>query len=412
VTTPPTPPLPPAPPPATPGIIYSLPKQFVLVKFLRERIDQQKLLDELSKNQATLTAAKAAQAEKKKAIDALTAQIANTPDAGAKAELQKQLLLAEAEKKVADLVATNALAGVEEKLAQLRDFKPGDLRDTFTLEPQSAVPDLKKSYVAKLNHSRSRSDVVTLKTSAAGLLEGYVGTADDKTSQIVEASISAFKFATALSGGPKTVWKTYTPETVETPPAPFKYERTVDPLDLTALKTVSNDLRKKRAYYEVTLEGDTTHYSSGHATADGLYYRRPVYRTIAIYTATPTGSPIDYVQSLSLLLPNEGPIGRVDLPAARMVTTGYDFAFKEGMLISFNSTRPSEGLAAAMLIPNALKAIVAIPAEIIQLKVDYSSKEKALIDAKKANLDSELALLNSTNALNTANAAAESPPAP
>jgi len=82
-----------------------------------------------------------------------------------------------------------------------------------------------------------------------------------------------------------------------------------------------------------------------------------------------------------IYIPNNGPIGRVNLTAGPFVKTEHNVKFKDGMLTSVDATRPSEMLGAVKTLPDSLKAIAAVPAEMLQLKIDYSSKEAEL--AKK-----------------------------
>ena len=62
------------------------------------------------------------------------------------------------------------------------------------------------------------------------------------------------------------------------------------------------------------------------------------------------------------------------------------------MLIKSKIVQPSELLAGVMIVPNALREIFAIPTELIQLKIDTTSKSSELINAEAALLAAQAEL--------------------
>src|SRR3546814_1557053 len=72
-------------------------------------------------------------------------------------------------------------------------------------------------------------------------------------------------------------------------------------------------------------------------------------------------------------------------------TTTIDF--EEGTLKQVDISKTSEVLEIVSLPVEILKAIVAIPAELIQLKIDTTNQEKNLIDAQKAHIETQLKLI-------------------
>ena len=82
--------------------------------------------------------------------------------------------------------------------------------------------------------------------------------------------------------------------------------------------------------------------------------------------------------------------GYIAMPKGNLAKNEYDVSFTNGMLEKSKISQPSEILAAAMILPNALKQIFAIPTELIQFKVDYSSSEKELLELKKAMLEAQI----------------------
>lgn len=75
------------------------------------------------------------------------------------------------------------------------------------------------------------------------------------------------------------------------------------------------------------------------------------------------------------------------LPTGIFSKSESDISFSNGSLSKVKIIQPSELLGAVRLIPTALKAMLAAPAELLQLKIDYSSREKELLELKKTILE-------------------------
>lgn len=67
--------------------------------------------------------------------------------------------------------------------------------------------------------------------------------------------------------------------------------------------------------------------------------------------------------------------------------------FKEGMPVDYAIDRPSELNAVVGLPLDVAKALISVPAEMIQLKVNYSSKDTAFVAAQQNALDAKTALI-------------------
>lgn len=375
--------------------------------------------------QIALTEARTALRASIKKVADLETEVKRATEPAAKEEAEKALAQAKEDEKKATRAVYFAVEALDKATGAVQLVADRHFRDTVSVVIQAAVPDT-TVFVASPQHSKWRTDTFNLKTTEAGLLEGYVGTAADKTGEVVIKTIEAIRNVIALAGG-GAGFKASQLHPQQGTMTPFKYERLVDPANPDDMKKVNQDLKARGAgcHLVVTPSGSSRDGCAAPTLTGihpGLLYRRPVQRMLVAYDVSKVEAPEitddvaesqgKYMQSVSLLLPNGGPVAVLDLKASRMVTTEFDFAFKDGMLISFKSVRPSEALAWASLIPQALSAIIAIPTELIQLKVDYSTKDKALTDAKKASLDSELELLKAQQAIEAARLQAASGSAP
>jgi len=103
----------------------------------------------------------------------------------------------------------------------------------------------------------------------------------------------------------------------------------------------------------------------------------------------PTGQ---YRETLHIDAINPNIIGNLPLRRGVFATNDYEFEFSNGLLTRYKSVRPNELVAALSAVPAVAKALVSIPAEIISLKVDYSSQEKAYYEAQQAVLKARLQL--------------------
>lgn len=135
----------------------------------------------------------------------------------------------------------------------------------------------------------------------------------------------------------------------------------------------------------------------------GICYRTllPHRMSIYVWSGNALVKPIQHY----ILLPNDSPTFFIELKRAALVKNTYDIKFENGMLVSTKATKPSEVLAAVSLPVDIVKAIASIPAEIVQLKINYSSNEKALAEAQQAKFESLQAVNNALLEMYKANAA-------
>ncbi len=67
--------------------------------------------------------------------------------------------------------------------------------------------------------------------------------------------------------------------------------------------------------------------------------------------------------------------------------------FDDGMIKQFDIKHPSGALAVAQLPIDVLNALIAIPAELVQLRIDTSGRNKKLYDAQKAEIEAQRQLI-------------------
>jgi len=104
------------------------------------------------------------------------------------------------------------------------------------------------------------------------------------------------------------------------------------------------------------------------------------------------------LRSMTFDLPNSSPTELLKVTSGAFSTTEHVTEFQDGVLVAHKEERPSELLSVAKIPYDVAKALIKIPAEILSLKVDYSSKEAALIDAQTAILAAKKALKEAEDA--------------
>lgn len=139
---------------------------------------------------------------------------------------------------------------------------------------------------------------------------------------------------------------------------------------------------------------------------DGLVYRRPLAyiadvrqfdiedrrvdpKSVSRITPEARGH---LLKSTRLFLPNEGPTAVLPFDAGACVSNKYGVKFTDGMPVKREETRPSEVFECLEVPLEIVQQIVSLPTELIQLKVDHTTKATELLEAEKKLLDAQQAL--------------------
>lgn len=411
------------------GVVYYLPKKLLKFEIVRAlaptKQDQSKATAALNEAKEAQKTAKDARDEAERLVKATTA---GTP---ARAEAEKSLALKTAALKLADDSVQEAKDALLEVIAKnaAADGGTPQLTDSITITVLPSVADTTHRYSASPHHLITRSDKLELRTTAAGLLTSATGKSEDKLGDILIAisqSISSVQARTAND------WK-ISHNTESSPPAktvdcgnglsraansaptPFKMELAFDPTEgatkwgsipgirgFNPWTYLESALCAKGADYKFVwnavgadLTGAGTPAQDANLKAwPGILYRRALPYQLAIFSASGDGASKAYVPLRIALveLPNGSPPELLDYKAGGFTTTDLVAEFQDGMLVSHSITRPSEALAVVKIPYEIAKALISIPAEIFKLRVDYSTQEAALIDAKAKVIKSKVAL--------------------
>jgi hypothetical protein len=160
----------------------------------------------------------------------------------------------------------------------------------------------------------------------------------------------------------------------------------VDPFDVDDMEILNNALKQAACIQLSAKRDEAVNSLSSQQVFNGLVYRQP---GVVDFTVSKSSGG-EVLQRIPLTLAQGGHIGVVSMPKGRFSKNEYDIAFSNGALTKSRIIQPSEAMGVAMIIPNAIKGVFALPTELIKLKVDYSTNEKSLAEIKKAMIDAQV----------------------
>lgn len=442
------------------GITYFLPRQLAQVTVTRVKqaeVRVPKQMADALKAQAeaqdavdaTTAALVEAQARVNAAEDAIVSAASASPDGMAilNARLQKQQ--AELASAKADLAkaqdnfvsATNAIKALDLSAGAA---PPGPIKQDYiatveiTLLPPSADPA--HGFRLNPNHSWLRDDSHHLAISSAGLLTTSNIVAVDRTGDVIVALAQAAGAVSGLAGGPAAA---IGPGPTGPPPAPDVCLHVPDKVSLIvdfASATEVNEGANKRLHcMGVRFENVPSPAPPVRAVAqstaafDGIAYRTPVEQWVRVQvcakdmvkdcnpedtSAVDTPDPVWRTsQVIALRLPQAGPISYLSQKAGFFTRTSYDAVFQDGMLTSYDDSRPSEVLQVAGLPIRVIDSLFDGVSHVISLRTGIAKAQTgltqeqtnqlsaqydlltarikgnaAISDAQKANLESQVAL--------------------
>jgi hypothetical protein len=144
---------------------------------------------------------------------------------------------------------------------------------------------------------------------------------------------------------------------------------------------------------------------------DGVFYRTPTSAiiSIAVDKNVALQSPcsmkaLPSALSVVAVVPDSTTIYRLSSTASAFVTTTESFAFSDGMPTAYSNQRASELLAFVKIPLDVAKAIMTIPTQLIQARVNYDTQSTAGINAQVDSLKAQLSALQARRALEAAKA--------
>ena len=237
-------------------------------------------------------------------------------------------------------------------------------------------PDPSARYVARLNLSTTANDTLKVETNPLGLLTSANGTSEDSTAEIVAAAtegVGKILRGERLRGERATA-------------GPVKGTFLIDPFEHNS--ALPFDVRA------AFLDPETKrHHTSGGAA------RRPpcpASASFCVPVLTPVVLTIDVNQqqfNISTVVPDPYRIIGVDVHRHACVQTDNQLTFNNGVMTSYNITKPSEVVGCLSIPLDIIGAIVAAPVNALTGRKKRLDAEKDLLKSQKDLLDAQAALL-------------------
>jgi len=248
-------------------------------------------------------------------------------------------------------------------------------------------------------HSVFRDDAQELTISPAGLLTNTNIQSTDRTGDIL-IEMAAFSAAQAVGGGGRSSAGDTKPSGEPCKdPTPSQLEAVLDLNNPEHLSELNLQLSCMGAKIERldAFNGTGPAAVQSRKPIEGIVYRTPIDILFMIKKCTVKDCPSDTdffpAETFAVSLPQAGPISILTQNAGFMTDTSYENKFKDGILISYNSSRPSEALALASTPIRIINSAADAAAKVLQVRIGKSNAE---IELAKSQLD----LLNAQYALN------------
>lgn len=258
-------------------------------------------------------------------------------------------------------------------------------------------PDPNYSYFLEYNPSAGAHDNVTVTLTNTALLQKVSATSKDEVGAILVKVAETVGVAAKL-----VVAAPFTPTVVPVPKIEQLFDVTVNPTDYHEFIELKENLRKDPYGIEVSIKPLTDAiqgFQNGEPPINGFPRRECInslrgvcYRPVRPYVLTLRDIETNgkkFLQNVNIYIPNGAPITSFDISRAAFVEKKTELTFENGILTTIQVNKPSEILGAVSVPFDILKAIVAIPAELLTIKVKRAAGEQALLSNQKAILELE-----------------------
>jgi hypothetical protein len=276
-------------------------------------------------------------------------------------------------------------------------------RNTLSFSASTMVSDPRLPLCLDYLNAPTADDKLVIDRTADGLLKKIFANAEDKSLEIATAVIDVFRLG-AVAGGARSA----TTQTDGTNFFAAKFE--MDPFDVPEAAAINESL--KDMGYCVYVDGYT--FDPKHLTPEGycrnpraaivagaprapvididavmsesrrgvLYRPNMPQRVVVMRNLDPPKARWRLQQTLAIEMPNAAPIFSIGVDRSFFTTRSTTLTFDSGVLKDVQLTKGSE-LNSAVEVPlRVAQAIVSIPTQIVQVRINRTNNEEALIAAQ------------------------------
>lgn len=250
----------------------------------------------------------------------------------------------------------------------------------------SYVPDENELQSLKYHESASSDDKIIIHITKEGLLRSIESDTEDqsgkiliKLAEIAKEAVKASAAPRGIAGAPTVVYD-----------VDF-YPADIQQVNENLAKITQGQLQIQLRPSSVATKASTI---SSENISEGVCFR--ALRSYELISFKRDQGSNDYVvtEQRTIFLPDGSPRLCTPITRAAFVKKVTKLTFDNGVLTDVELNKPSQTLAFIDIPLAVVKAILALPTELIQLKIDYSNKDKALLDAQKGELEARQALLD------------------
>lgn len=398
------------------GLTYFLPRQLVRMSFVTSDKELDQIIGALATARGALGDAKEALADSDDRLALVTAQRDALPDdAPERAKMTIDVAKAAGAAVLAKAAVAEAKAEVDAQaalaIAAARDAKPLHVTG-LKLELLAPSADPRQRYILDAKHNPMRDDTHHFAISTDGLLSSTNIVAVDRTADILVELAGSIAAMGGAPGG-LVARDQKEPEKDTGCPADLVQGALVfDPMEATDVDLARQML--KCVGYTLTVRGMENGVgdplASGQLQPAALFYRTAAPVTIDISEIDKVGKKLAVPrESLSLKLPQAGPISYLPMTAGAFVRTTSDIQFSNGMIVDWKSERPSEVLEGVRTPFRIVERLIGATAQLASLKVDLSSKDAALAQGQRTALSAGASLEAARRCVALAQAEAKDP---
>jgi len=375
------------------GVIYAIPHQLIEFSIKRTKVTEKKLEDAHDKAEKNVKAIKG-EIDKlnKQTIPDLKNKLDSAQSSAAKAKLSLELEIAQLDLLILKRKYKDAAEKLSTAKRNLDNFEGEHFKDVFKIRALPPVPHPSLRFAAEVNRGALSSETIEIKTTPEGLLTGGSGKSEGKADEIFVALVKA---VSALQPGviaPSLQFETLDIEVSPDIPIPptkeIEFKHTFDLRTENFMEILNHKIRENNFFYRVE-------YSSNNPKIDnppriqrknmGLVYPRKVNLQFDIYRTETKSELMKFpAKSLYVNVIDSRLLGVINFKKGVFADNEYEFEFKDGLLTRYKSVTPNEFIEFLAMFPRAAKAVVSIPTELIQLRINYSSSEEGYYKAKQA----------------------------
>lgn len=392
------------------GLIYSLPKYLLELTISRIQVTEKtvkKEIEGLEKKSTELGSRKNVLEVSVKDYDAqYEVDLGDDTNTEQNAAAKQKIALERELAKLKLSVVKKQLGDVSRLLKNKRQlltaiqagYVSDKIMDSFAIKQLGPFPSNKYKFSGKFAESQVSTDNFDLKTTPSGLLSGSNYTSEGNLDEIV---VAAARLVGAVT---KSAVKSFVQGEVTQSEGdycnalPGTYKFSFDPSDRNWVEGLQERVNTQKLCYEIysnqsaksdtTEQANTENYTTDKTVTDsgipedGIVYDGLVYPRMALLPVHLSNSANKTVGTLYAEVADYNVLGILPFPSAVFAKNEVNYEFTNGFLTRYNINLGNGVVGALSMIPEALKALISVPAEILQLKVNYSNQAAAYENAK------------------------------